>query len=211
MPELVNLLGVPRDLLANLQAAAGDCGVKRLALVGGAVRDALLHHVHRDPWRGLPDLDLVVEGSSEALATTLRERLGVERVPELRVHGSFGTVELVLDGFMVDVAQARKEHYPSPGQNPLVEPGCFQDDLVRRDFTINAMALVLHPNGIKPQLLDLLFSRLAPKRTHHHPQVLRINRAGPVLVEEIEGIPARTPGREVLLTVGTERLCRRWG
>ena len=155
MPESVDLLGVPRDLLANLQAAAGDCGVKRLALVGGAVRDALLHHVHRDPWRGLPDLDLVVEGSSEALATTLRERLGVERVPELRVHGSFGTVELVLDGFMVDVAQARKEHYPSPGQNPLVEPGCFQDDLVRRDFTINAMALVLHPNGIKPQLLDL--------------------------------------------------------
>lgn len=151
----MDLPGLPPELLATVHGAAGVSGIQRLAIVGGAVRDALLHHVHRDPWRGLPDLDLVVEGSSEALAASLRERLGCERVPELRVHGSFGTVELILDGVLVDLAQARQEHYPSPGANPLVEPGCLQDDLVRRDFTINAMALVLDANGADSELLDL--------------------------------------------------------
>lgn len=151
----MDLPGIPFDLLTNLQAAAAASGIKQLALVGGAVRDALLHHVHRDPWRCLPDLDLVVEGSTEALASTLRDCLGGERVPDVRVHGSFGTVELVLDGVTVDVAQARTEIYPAPGMNPLVASGCVQDDLIRRDFTINAMALVLHPNGLEPELLDL--------------------------------------------------------
>ena len=151
----MDLPGIPSELLATVQGAACITGNQPLAIVGGAVRDALLHRVHGDPWRGLPDLDLVVEGSSEALATCLRERLGCERVPELRLHGSYGTVEFILDGVMVDLAQARQEHYPSPGANPLVEPGCLQDDLVRRDFTINAMALVLRANSADVELLDL--------------------------------------------------------
>ena len=94
----MDLPGIPADLLSTIRDAARDCGVTRLALVGGAVRDALLHHEHQDPWRGLPDLDLVVEGSAEALAHRLREGCGEERVPQLRVHGSYGTVELELDG-----------------------------------------------------------------------------------------------------------------
>ena len=52
--------GLPMGLLAVLQQVASEVGIKRLALVGGAVRDGLLHRVHFDPWRGLPDLDLVV-------------------------------------------------------------------------------------------------------------------------------------------------------
>jgi len=52
--------GVPAPLIQALVAAAQGA---RLALVGGAVRDLLLHHQHRDPWRGLPDLDLVVDRS----------------------------------------------------------------------------------------------------------------------------------------------------
>ena len=98
----MELPGIPSDLLGTVQAAARNCGVRRLALVGGAVRDGLLHHAHRDPWRGLTDLDLVVEGSAEALGEALRQRCGAERVPELRVHGAYGTVELLLDGVLLD-------------------------------------------------------------------------------------------------------------
>ena len=87
----VQLPGIPDSVLLALQAEARLQGGMQMALVGGAVRDALLHHHHRDPWRELPDLDLVVEGSTEALAQGLRQRLGAKRVPEMRVHGSFGT------------------------------------------------------------------------------------------------------------------------
>ena len=151
----VQLPGIPDSVLLALQAEARLQGGVRLALVGGAVRDALLHHNHRDPWRDLPDLDLVVEGSTEALAQGLRQRLGAERVPELRVHGSFGTVEMVVDGVLLDLAQARQERYPAPGENPVVEPGPLKNDLARRDFTVNAMALLLGVGEDEPELLDL--------------------------------------------------------
>ncbi|WP_240789299.1 CCA tRNA nucleotidyltransferase [Synechococcus sp. BS56D] len=149
------LPGIPDSVLMALQAEARLQGGVRLALVGGAVRDALLHHSHRDPWRDLPDLDLVVEGSTEALAQGLRQRLGAERVPELRVHGSFGTVEMVLDGVLLDLAQSRQERYLVPGDNPVVQPGPLRNDLARRDFTVNAMALLLGVGEAEPELLDL--------------------------------------------------------
>ena len=139
----MELPGISPDLLSTVQVAARECGVVRLALVGGAVRDGLLHHEHRAPWRGLPDLDFVVEGSAAALAETLQTRCGVERVPALRVHGAYGTVELMLDGVLLDLASARQEHYPAPGSNPVVEPGDLAQDLARRDFTVNALALEL--------------------------------------------------------------------
>ena len=139
----MELPGISPDLLSTVQVAARECGVARLALVGGAVRDGLLHHEHRAPWRELPDLDFVVEGSAAALAETLQTRCGVERVSELRVHGAYGTVELMLDGVLLDLASSRQEHYPAPGFNPVVEPGDLAQDLARRDFTVNALALEL--------------------------------------------------------------------
>ena len=139
----MELPNIPPDLLGTVQDAARACGVTRLALVGGAVRDGLLHHEHRAPWRGLPDLDFVVEGSAAVLAETLQTRCGVERLTELRVHEAYGTVELMLDGVLLDLASARQEHYPAPGFNPVVEPGDLVQDLARRDFTVNALALEL--------------------------------------------------------------------
>ena len=149
----MHLPGIPESVLLALQEQARLQGGVRLVLVGGAVRDALLHHNHRDPWRHLPDLDLVVEGSTEAFALGLRQRLGTERVSEVQVHRSFGTVEMVLDGVLLDLAQSRQERYPAPAENPVVEPGPLDQDLARRDFTVNAMALVLDSG--EPELLDL--------------------------------------------------------
>ena len=145
----MDLPGIDPALLHTLSGQAQSSGAQRLALVGGAVRDGLLHHHHRDPWRGLPDLDLVLEGSAEAFASGLQQALGPERVTDLRSHGSYGTVELVVDQVLLDVAGARQERYPSAGANPIVEPGPLELDLQRRDFTVNAMAWVLpgEPTG----------------------------------------------------------------
>ena len=94
----LDLPDLPKDLLAVLHQVASEVGITRVALVGGAVRDGILHRAHLDPARGLLDLDLVVEGSAVALAEALREHFGSERLPHLLVHGAYGTVEIAVDG-----------------------------------------------------------------------------------------------------------------
>ena len=142
MHGALELPGVPAALPGLLQAASGD---QPLALVGGAVRDLLLHRVHNDPWRGLVDLDLVVEGSAAALVARLPGVLAAQE------HGAYGTVELELQlggqSVLLDVATARRETYLQLGENPVVVFGSLADDLARRDFTINAMAMLLTPVG----------------------------------------------------------------
>ena len=73
-------------------------------------------------------------------------------------HAAYGTVELELnptgsDGLLLDLATARSETYPAPARNPQVRFGRLEDDLARRDFSVNAMALLLEPGGAV-QLLD---------------------------------------------------------
>jgi poly(A) polymerase len=175
-----SLPGLPPSLLPLLRAVAGAEG---LALVGGAVRDLLLHRVHNDPWLGVPDLDLVVEGpaaggpppdsaSAEAPAhrfvRRLQRRLPPEAVLYVQEHGAYGTVELELQlpegPWLFDLASARRETYPEPGENPVVRFGSLVDDLARRDFSINAMALRLSDDGalLDPHggLADLAARRL---------------------------------------------------
>ncbi len=155
-------LSLPPRLLAAFHRSR-DCAV--LAVVGGAVRDLLLHRVHLDPLRGLPDLDLVVELAPRAdpadprpaahrLAETLLEDAPAAAVGFCQFHRAFGTVELELDGIRLDLASARRETYPAPGENPVVAYGSLEDDLARRDFSINAMALVFASPGPGLRLLD---------------------------------------------------------
>jgi tRNA nucleotidyltransferase (CCA-adding enzyme) len=100
-------------------------------LVGGAVRDLLLGFEPRE-------LDLVVEGSGDRVADELRRRLGGFG----RVHSRFGTATVsTRDGMRVDVAGARAESYARPGALPDVRPGTVADDMRRRDFTVNAIAV----------------------------------------------------------------------
>ena len=146
----MNLTGVPSSLLAELRAAAIGAGVKRLAMVGGAVRDGLLHERYGRAWTGGSDLDWVLEGDPMRLAAELLRRCGEQRVTALQSYGAFGTVALKLDGVALDFAMARRESYPMPAENPVVEPGSLDSDLVRRDFTINAMAQDL----LSGQLID---------------------------------------------------------
>jgi tRNA nucleotidyltransferase (CCA-adding enzyme) len=121
------------ELSAVREVAAG----RPVYLVGGAVRDLLLG-------RARTDIDLVVEGNATALA----QRLGGEVVE----HERFATAKVRLGEHEVDIATARAESYPYPGALPVVEPtDGIADDLARRDFTVNAMAIPLRRD---PELID---------------------------------------------------------
>jgi len=147
----MDLPGVPSSVLEALQGAARSLGIPRLALVGGVVRDQLLHQRCERAWSGVADLDWVVEGDAAALVAELVRQLGSERITNVQEHGSFSTVALQLDGIPLDLATARQEHYPAPAENPVVRAGTLKADLARRDFTVNAMALDL----VAGELVDL--------------------------------------------------------
>lgn len=110
-------------------------------LIGGAVRDLLLDAVS-------PDLDVCVVGDGLAFARALARELGAEIAEERR----FLTAKLHTPDGAIDVATARRETYARPGALPQVAPGDIADDLARRDFTVNAMALRL--DGPRRTLLD---------------------------------------------------------
>jgi tRNA nucleotidyltransferase (CCA-adding enzyme) len=149
MPDIVRLDSqienqVPAGMVDFLQAA-GKVAQKqqqRIYLVGGIVRDLLLG-------RSNLDLDLVVEGD----AINLAQELAGIRKGKLTTHPHFGTAKLQWDNGSVDLATARAETYARPGALPTVKPGTIDDDLYRRDFTINAMALELNPRHFG-ELLD---------------------------------------------------------
>ena len=113
-----------------LAAVAGEPGVH---VVGGAVRDALRGQVPRE-------LDLVVEGDAVEVARRAAERVG----GTLTVHERFRTATVRTGEFAFDLASARRERYPRPGALPEVELGAtIEQDLARRDFTVNAMAVAV--------------------------------------------------------------------
>ena len=124
---------------------AGELAQKeqqRLYLVGGVVRDILLERVNLD-------LDLVIEGDAIAFA----KKLARANRAVLTTHPRFGTATLQWRNRSIDVVTARTESYPTPGALPKVKPGPIQDNLTRRDFTINAMAIELNPRHFG-ELLD---------------------------------------------------------
>ena len=121
------------DILRRLGYLADRKGVT-VYLVGGFVRDLILK-------QGNLDIDLVVEGDATAFA----EAFAKEQKADIKIYKEFGTATLIYpNGFRLDFATARQEIYQRPGALPTVSSGSIRDDLYRRDFTINAMAVVLN-------------------------------------------------------------------
>jgi tRNA nucleotidyltransferase (CCA-adding enzyme) len=150
MPEITNLTDkiekqLPAELVSFLkQAGRLAAGInERLYLVGGIVRDLLLG-------KGNLDIDLVVEGDAIALAQELVDR----KSDKITVHHCFNTAKLRWHKWSIDLASARSESYARPGALPTVKPGKLSDDLLRRDFTINAMAVELN-SKCYGRLIDL--------------------------------------------------------
>jgi tRNA nucleotidyltransferase (CCA-adding enzyme) len=149
------LLGRVRGLPGGgelLAAAAQHDG--RVELVGGAVRDVTLGLLPRE-------LDVIVDAGAERLAQELAERLQ----GELTVHERFGTAVVRSESANLDFATVRSESYPAPGALPEVGPGTPEQDLERRDFTVNAIALGLAGQDAgKVRAVQGAFEDLAARR-----------------------------------------------
>jgi len=141
------------ELLGEVGRLAEAAGQRAFA-VGGIVRDVLLADGPRGVRPDSRDLDVVVEGDAIAIA----RRIARGRGATLTVHDSFGTASI--EGLRVgrlDLVTARAERYQSPGALPTVRPGTILDDLERRDFALNAMAVELGSGALG--LLDPLGGR----------------------------------------------------
>lgn len=149
-------------------SAARDLAAREglpLYLVGGYVRDLLLH-------RPSNDIDLMVEGDGIAFARQLAVALGVG--PPV-AYEQFGTALIPLAQIKLEVATARSETYDATSRKPKVQAGTVQSDLARRDFTINCLAVILfgdedghlldHHGGIKDLEKGLLKTPLDPDLT----------------------------------------------
>jgi tRNA nucleotidyltransferase (CCA-adding enzyme) len=137
-------------LLAVVQRCATLAKQHKAALyiVGGTLRDILLG-------RFASDLDLVIEGDAVAVAQAVAAELGVD----VEQHAAFGVAILHIqlapdeEPIILDLAMARAEHYPQPAALPVVRPATLAEDLRRRDFTINTLAIQVLPDGFGP-LID---------------------------------------------------------
>jgi tRNA nucleotidyltransferase (CCA-adding enzyme) len=170
----------------------------RVAVVGGFVRDVWLGTEPRE-------LDLVVEGDAAAFARTLGG--------EVTAHEPFGTATASGPGWRVDLAMARRERYPAPGALPEVEAATIEEDLERRDFTVNAIAVTLAEGDVlaaERALEDLTSRRL---RVLHErsfvddpTRVLRLARYAERLGFEVETSTARLARDATLTTLSGGRL-----
>ena len=131
------LQSLDKNIIALLKKIGRKADQKGFAafVVGGYVRDVILKRKNFD-------LDVVVEAGAVPLA----EEFSYESGGSLVVYKQFMTATVILPkGLRVDFVTARKETYPHPGALPVVSAGSIHDDLLRRDFTINAMALSINP------------------------------------------------------------------
>jgi tRNA nucleotidyltransferase (CCA-adding enzyme) len=147
MKQLLNRL--PKEIL-DLIYLSSKLAVKldyRIYLVGGFVRDLIL---------GLPnlDVDIAIEGNGLDFAAELARCLQARLIR----HRRFGTATVAWERFKVDIATAREEFYEKPAALPSVRAGTIKDDLKRRDFTINAMAIDISENNFG-HLLDFFAGR----------------------------------------------------
>ncbi|MCX7927996.1 MAG: CCA tRNA nucleotidyltransferase [Candidatus Omnitrophica bacterium] len=134
--ETLSLIETCRTIAAKMKV--------RAYLVGGFVRDLIM---------GCPnlDLDITVEGDGIDFAQNVAEKLNAH----VLVHRRFGTATISIGHHhKIDIASARKEIYPKPASLPEVSSGTLKDDLYRRDFTINTMAISINSDDFG-RLIDL--------------------------------------------------------
>ncbi len=131
------MLKFPRELnkiIRELKRQSLAQGLK-VYLVGGFVRDLILEVKNLD-------LDVLVEGDGIEFA---RRFSGLLKGSSIVIHKRFGTATLITEEKLkIDFSSSRKEFYPKPAHLPVVSSGSLRDDLLRRDFTINAMAVDLN-------------------------------------------------------------------
>ena len=122
---------------------AGELNIK-VFVIGGYVRDLFLN-------RASKDIDILVIGNGIKFAESLCASIGKEA--KLSIFKNFGTAMVKYKDWEIEFVGARKESYRKESRKPIVENGTLEDDQNRRDLTINAMAISLHPESYG-QFLD---------------------------------------------------------
>ena len=175
MPGHEDHIDLAHPLLAEIGAAADEAGLE-VYVVGGYVRDLILGEVDRD-------IDILVMGDGVAFARTVAARLNIHTVV---AYERFGTAMVPIENGKVEFVGARKERYDSGSRNPEGSAGTLQDDLLRRDFTVNTLAVSLNKerfgtlldpfNGRGDLAARILRTPLDPEQTFDD-DPLRIMRA----------------------------------
>ena len=159
-----------KPIFTIVSEAARNLGV-RAFVIGGYVRDCFLG-------RENDDIDIVVEGSGIALAQEVAQLIGNQtgRHCNVSVFKSFGTAMLRFQGAEIEFVGARKESYNRDSRKPVVEDGTLEEDQMRRDFTINAMAFSLQEEdygslidpfgGIRDLSAGIIRTPLEPEQTY---------------------------------------------
>ncbi|MBO8218512.1 CCA tRNA nucleotidyltransferase [Prochlorococcus marinus] len=112
----------------------------KVAFVGGYLRDLLISKFHKESFSKPVDIDLVIEGSSISLAKFIKKNIVNVDLCLIKEFNLYNTVEININDYKIDIASARKEIYSAPGLNPTVTKSTIEEDLKRRDFTINSIA-----------------------------------------------------------------------
>ena len=118
----------------------------RVAIVGGYPRDLLIQEIHNEKKIHPIDLDFVIEGSALSLAKYIKQNIKNVELCLIKEFDIYNTVEMNINNTKVDIASAREEIYTSPGSNPLVKKSTIENDLKRRDFSINSIAFDFSKN-----------------------------------------------------------------
>lgn len=146
-------LPISEPLLFAIGAIADDAGVSAY-VVGGYVRDELLARTHKK------DIDITVIGDGVVFAKRVAKELDGAK---LAVYEKFRTAALEIGDAKIEIVGARKESYRSDSRKPITEEGTLEEDLARRDFTVNALAVSLNKDTFG-EIVDL-FNGLLDLRT----------------------------------------------
>ncbi len=158
------LIKIPFNLFNIISEYTKFNKENRVAFVGGYIRDLLIKRFHKKSFSKPIDVDIVIEGSSLSLAKFIKKNISKVEICLIKEFNLYNTVELNINDLKIDIASARTEIYSSPGSNPYVTNSTIEEDLKRRDFTINAIAFEVSTQ----QIVDLYdgISHLKRKQLH---------------------------------------------
>ena len=172
MSNITNLLDREKVEFKVFEAAgevASNLNYEAYA-VGGYVRDAILGH--SSPEEEMPDVDITVRGDFMKFSKHLAKELNIKTIVPFE---NFKTARLVDEQYQVEIAETRKESYYKDSRKPVVESTTLEEDLLRRDFTINAIAMSLNKQnfgeivdplgGIKDLNKGIIITPLDPDET----------------------------------------------
>jgi poly(A) polymerase len=203
-------ISLEHPIFKTLSTAANELNV-RAFIIGGFVRDKLLG-------RPCKDIDVVVEGSGIEMAQKVAQMLG--QTKQITIFKTYGTAMLKHEDLEIEFVGARKESYRLESRKPLVEDGTLQEDQERRDFTINALAISLHPfneeivdpfNGLSDLENGILRTPLHPDQTYSDDplRMMRAIRFASQLGFEIEknSLQSIQTNKHRISIVSMERIC----